>query len=71
MEFFFSNFLKKERKDFNTTQTSFLMLDAKEVNSSTIIDSFSVKFYRNGKNLSAFLSFKTTYITKFRASLNN
>jgi hypothetical protein len=25
------------------------MLDAKEVNSSTIIDSFSIKFYRNGK----------------------
>jgi hypothetical protein len=39
---FLQNFSRK-KKDSNTTQTSFLMLDAKEVNSSTTIDSFSIK----------------------------
>jgi len=69
--FFSSIFFKKERKDSNTTQTSFLMLDAKKVNSSTIIDSSSIKFYRNDKILSAFLSFKTMDITEFKASLSD
>jgi hypothetical protein len=43
------------------------MLDTKEVNSSTIIDSSSI----NGRILGASLSFKTMDIAKFRASLNN
>jgi hypothetical protein len=55
---FFSKFLKKERKDSSTTQTSFLMLEAKEVDSSTIIDSPSIKFYKDGKILRTSLSFK-------------
>jgi hypothetical protein len=33
------------------------MLNAKEINSSTTIDSSSIKFYREGKILGAFLKF--------------
>jgi hypothetical protein len=47
------------------------MLNAKEVNSSTTIDSSSVKFYKEGKTLGAILSFQTMDIAKFRASLSN
>jgi hypothetical protein len=66
---FSSNFLKKERKDSSTTETSFLMLEAKEINSSTIIDSSSVRFCKDGKILRTSLSFKIMKITKFSASL--
>ncbi len=69
--FFFSNFLNKERKNSNTTQISFLMLDAKEINTSTIIDSSSIKFCKKGRTLGASLSFKTMHIVEFRTSLNN
>jgi len=65
------SFFKKERKDFNTTQTSIPMLDAKEVNSSTTIDSSSIKFCEEGITSSAFYSFKTMDIAEFRASLSN
>jgi hypothetical protein len=47
------------------------MLDAKEINSSTIIDSSSIKFYKKGKTLGAPLSFKTMDIVEFITSLNN
>jgi hypothetical protein len=47
------------------------MLDVKEINSSTIIDSSSIKLCRNGIILSAFLIFKTMDIAKFKASFSN
>ncbi len=54
---FSSNFLKKERKNSSTTQTSFLRLDAKEVNSSTIIGSTSIRLCKDAKILRTSLSF--------------
>jgi hypothetical protein len=52
--FFSSNIFKKENKDSNTTHISFLMLNAKEVNSSTTIDSFFINFCKKGKTLGDF-----------------
>jgi hypothetical protein len=54
MGFLFFNLFKKKWKDSNTIQASFLMLDAKEVNSTTTIDSSSIKFCREGITLGAF-----------------
>jgi hypothetical protein len=68
---FFKFFFKKERKDFSTTQTPFLMLEAKKVNSSTIIDSSSIKFNKDGKTSGTFLSFKIIDIVEFNTLFSN
>jgi hypothetical protein len=47
------------------------MLKAREVNSSTIIDSSSIRFYKDGKTSSTSLSFKIMDVTEFNTSLNN
>jgi hypothetical protein len=47
------------------------MLDAKEVNSSTTIDSSSIKFCEEGITSSGSLSVKTMDIVEFKASLSN
>ncbi len=57
MDFLFSRILKKERKA-NTKQTSFLMLNEKKVNSSTTIDSSSIKLCKKGKTLGASVNLK-------------
>jgi len=58
-------------KDINTIQTSFLMLKAEKVNSSTTIDSSSIRFYKKGKLPCTFLSFKIMDIAEFSALLND
>jgi hypothetical protein len=68
---FSSSFFKKEKKNFNTTQTSILMLDAKEANSSTTIDFTSNEFCKESRTSCASLSLKIMDIAKFRASLSN
>jgi hypothetical protein len=47
------------------------MLEAKEDNSSTIIDSFSIRFYKDGKTSNTSLSFKIMDIAKFSTSFSN
>ncbi len=41
--FLSSNFFKKERKLSRTPQTSFLMLEAKQINSRATLESSSIK----------------------------
>jgi hypothetical protein len=57
-------------KDINTIQTSFL-LKAEKVNSSTTIDSSSIRFYKKGKLPCTSLSFKIMDIAEFSALLND
>jgi hypothetical protein len=40
---FFSYFLKNEKKESNTIQTFFLMLEAKQINSKATIESSSIR----------------------------
>jgi hypothetical protein len=69
--FFSPIVFKKKRKDSNTTQTSFLILNAKEINSTTTIDSSSIKFCRHGITSGAFLTFKTMDMVEFKTSFSN
>ncbi len=46
--FLLSNFFKKERKLFTTPETSFLMLEAKQFNSSATPNFFSIWVWKDG-----------------------
>jgi hypothetical protein len=48
MGFFFTIFLRDEKKDSKITQTYFLMLDASKVNSLETTKYYSIKFFALG-----------------------
>jgi len=69
--FLSSYFFKKERKLSKTLQTTFLMLEVKQINSSAKAKSSFIRVSRNGAFFYSFLIFKILKMAKWRASLNN
>ncbi len=67
----FSYFIKNKREESNTSQTSLLMLKATKTNSSTIIESSSVKVSNEKTIWFSSLSLKFKEIVKCNASLSN
>ncbi len=66
-----SNFFKKERKLSKTPQTSFLMLEAKYINSSGTPKSSSIRVWQDGAFLGFSFNFKLMEMVEWKASLNN
>ncbi len=69
--FLSSNFFKKERKMSKTPQTSFLMLEAKHINSSATLKSSSIKVWKDGAFCDFSFNFKLMEMAKWKASLSN
>ncbi len=67
----FSYFVRNKREESNTSQTSLLMLKATKTNSSTIIESSSIKVSNEGTIWFSSLSLKFMEIVKCNASLSN
>ncbi len=58
------NFFEKERKLFKTPQTSFLMLKAKQINSSATSKSSSIRVWKDGAFFGSSLNFKLMEIVE-------
>ncbi len=69
--FFSSNLFKKERKLFKTPQTSFLMLQAKQINLGATFESSSIMVKKDGAFFGSSLNFKLMEMAKWKPSLNN
>ncbi len=57
-------FFKKERKISKTLQTSFLMFEAKQINSNATTKSSSVRVWKNGAFYNSFFNFKLLKMAK-------
>ncbi len=68
---FSSYFLRNEKKEYSTPQTSFLMLEANKANALARLDSSSIKFSKEGKGSLSFFNFKLKEIIELRALVSS
>ncbi len=69
--FILSIFFKKERNLYKIPQTSFLMLKAKQINSSATQKSSSIRVQKDGAFCGFSLNFKLMEMVEWIASFNN
>ncbi len=69
--FFFSYFLRNEKKESRTPQTFFLMLEANTDNSRVIAESTSINWSKFYTIPTSFFNLELIVMTLFRASLSN
>jgi hypothetical protein len=71
MGFFFSKFLRNERKESRTPQTSFLMLEVNKDNSRIIVESSSINWSKFCIIPTSSFNLEFIMMALFQASLNN